>query len=238
MIRNYLFDLYGTLVDIRTDESMPSLWRRMALLLSLQGAAYEAEELRGAYLALAACALEMQVQRLPDASKPYAEPEIRWVFRALYAQKGFTVSAEKADDAALIFRTLSLRHIRLYPGAREVLMTLRTRGMGVYLLSNAQSAFTMPELGKLGLTPLFDGIVLSSDAGVKKPDRAIFEHILSKYGLRPEECVMVGNDGEADAGGAAGAGIQSRYIHTKQSPSRPAVLPEGCREIRSLRELL
>ena len=34
MIEAYIFDLYGTLVDIRTDESMPTLWRRMAVFLS------------------------------------------------------------------------------------------------------------------------------------------------------------------------------------------------------------
>ena len=34
MIQNYIFDLYGTLVDIHTDESMPALWKRMALFMS------------------------------------------------------------------------------------------------------------------------------------------------------------------------------------------------------------
>ena len=50
MIENYIFDLYGTLVDIRTDESTSSFWRRMALFLSLQSAAYGPEELRLSYL--------------------------------------------------------------------------------------------------------------------------------------------------------------------------------------------
>lgn len=30
MYKNYFFDLYGTLVDIRTDERKPSLWRGAA----------------------------------------------------------------------------------------------------------------------------------------------------------------------------------------------------------------
>ena len=34
MIQAYLFDLYGTLVDIRTNEAKPSLWKRLALLLT------------------------------------------------------------------------------------------------------------------------------------------------------------------------------------------------------------
>lgn len=235
---NYIFDLYGTLVDIHTDESMPGLWKRMALLLSLQGAAYAPAELKKAYHA----ALEEQVQqramKLPTIEKAHIEPNILNVFISLYAQKEVTISREKAADTALCFRTLAMGHIRLYPGAEEVLRVLRNRGQGVYLLSNAQAAFTVPELNKLGLASLFDGIVLSSDVGVKKPDKAIFEHILSKYRLRTESCLMIGNDEEADMLGAAAIGMAGRYIHTKQSPGRRHILPASCREIGDLKELL
>ena len=41
-----IFDLYGTLVDIHTDENQPSLWQRMAGFAASQGAHYEAEEMR------------------------------------------------------------------------------------------------------------------------------------------------------------------------------------------------
>ena len=238
MIQTYLFDLYGTLVDIHTDESMPSLWTRMAMFLSMKGAAYGPKELRSAYEDLVAKEKRRQAEKLPLPSRHFAEPEIRHVFRALFALRGIEADANEVEDAAVVFRSLSLRRIGLYPGAKETLQTLRQRGKGVYLLSNAQAAFTMPELHMLGLAPLFDGVVLSSDAGIQKPDRAIFEHILSKYGLRPEACLMIGNDAEADILGAAGAGIGARYIHTKQSPPRLGALPEGCREIGDLRELL
>ena len=238
MIETYIFDLYGTLVDIRTDESMPFLWRLMALFLSLQGAAYGQKELHRVYQEAVAEEIDRCAARLPDVPKEHIEPDILQVFESLYTRKGVSASPERVADAALLFRTLSLRHIRLYPQAGEVLRTLRARGKGVYLLSNAQAAFTVPELNKLGLTPLFDGILLSSDASVKKPDQAIFRQLLKKYGLRPESCLMIGNDGTADIQGAAAVGMESRYIHTSISPDRPASLPKTCREIISLQELL
>lgn len=238
MIENYIFDLYGTLVDIHTDETKPSFWKRVAILYSLQGAAYGPDELRAAYHA----AVEMEMDRLaaafPSIPREHVEPDILKVFGMLYDQKGVKASAEKISDTALFFRTLSLAHLRLYPGVREILAALRARGKGVYLLSNAQAAFTVPELNKLGLVSCFDGIVLSSDAGVKKPDKAIFERLLSNYGLRPGSCVMVGNDQQADMWGAATVAMAGRYIHTKLSPDRSGPLPPNCREIGSLRELL
>ena len=238
MIQSYIFDLYGTLVDIHTDESMPSLWRRMATLYTFQGASYTPQELKKAYLA----AVEEQIDHCaalrPHVIKDHIEPDILDVFAFLYAQKGVPATEERLRDTALFFRTLSLRKLKLYPNVVQVLRGLRARGKGIYLLSNAQSAFTMPELHRLGMVSLFDGIVLSSDVGVKKPDKAIFEHLLSKYGLCPETCLMIGNDEAADMGGAASVGISGRYIHTKQSPERQNALPETCREIKSLSELL
>lgn len=47
---NYLFDLYGTLVDIHTDEEKLELWEKMSLFYGYYGAAYTAAELHEAYL--------------------------------------------------------------------------------------------------------------------------------------------------------------------------------------------
>ena len=38
--KNYIFDFYGTLVDIETDESSPVLWDTMAQIYQSYGANY------------------------------------------------------------------------------------------------------------------------------------------------------------------------------------------------------
>ena len=43
---NYIFDLYGTLVDIHTNESKASLWKNMAQIFSMMGVTYTAPELK------------------------------------------------------------------------------------------------------------------------------------------------------------------------------------------------
>ena len=47
--QNYIFDLYGTLADIHTDENAPRLWDAMRAYYRKQGAPYRPEELRKAY---------------------------------------------------------------------------------------------------------------------------------------------------------------------------------------------
>ena len=49
---NYIFDLYGTLVDIHTDEEKTELWEILAQFYGYYGAVYTAEELKNAYACL------------------------------------------------------------------------------------------------------------------------------------------------------------------------------------------
>ena len=49
MYSNYIFDLYGTLIDINTDESSNEFWYKLSLFYSFKGAIYIAEELKTTY---------------------------------------------------------------------------------------------------------------------------------------------------------------------------------------------
>ena len=45
---NYVFDLYGTLVDIHTDEEPRELWEKLVLFFGYYGAHYTPEDLKDA----------------------------------------------------------------------------------------------------------------------------------------------------------------------------------------------
>lgn len=49
MYKNCVFDLYGTLIDINTDEWSIELWEKMAVYYGYKGAIYTAEELNEEY---------------------------------------------------------------------------------------------------------------------------------------------------------------------------------------------
>ena len=166
----------------------------MARYCSLGGAAYAPSELRECYLAL--CAEETAaLAKKSGLGEDEVEIELRHVFRRLYAEKGVRVSAARLDDTAIAFRALSYTSTpRLMPGARRTLDGLRQRGARLFLLSNAQSCFTVPELRLLGLSKSFDQIFLSSDFGCKKPSAAFFHAAMAAAGVTAEEIVMVGND--------------------------------------------
>ena len=218
--RAYVFDLYGTLCDIRTDEESRALWEKTALYYTENGAPYSGPALRRAYLRL--CKAEQARHR-----DPLYEIELRKVFRALYTEKGVTPGKRRVEDTALFFRIQSLKKLRRYDWVLPTFAALRERGAGLYLLSNAQSCFTVPELRALGLQDAFDGVLISSDAHVKKPSPRIARKLLDAYGLRAADCLMVGNEQGCDVGVAHAAGMDALYLQAETSrPYDPAVRAE------------
>ena len=123
-----------------------------------------------------------------------AEPDLRKVFTRLYEEKGVPCNGLLAKMTAVTFRALSREYLKVYDGVKELLSELREQGKGVYLLSNAQTDFTRPEIEMLGLTKYFDGIFISSEEGCRKPSPLFFERLLERFGLDPGESIMIGND--------------------------------------------
>jgi len=76
-------------------------------------------------------------------------------------------------------------------GSVEILKRLKQKGYGVYLLSNFHKQAYNEVFGKYDFLQLFDGIVISSDILMIKPEKEIFLHTCSKYGLKPEESVFI-----------------------------------------------
>ncbi len=210
MYKNYIFDFYGTLVDIRTDESKAVLWEKMSEIYSAWGAVYTAEELKKEYKKL----VEAEAEKLPE----HGEPDLRTVFADLFKNKDVACDESMVKGIAITFRALSREKLYVYEGVKEALSELKKKGKGVYLLSNAQTDFTRPEIEMMGLTEYFDDIFISSEAGYKKPSKEFYKRLLDTFSLDPKTCLMVGNDETADIAGAVIMGMDSLYLHTECSP--------------------
>ena len=213
-----IFDLYGTLVDIRTDEKKPELWERIALFYAFYGAEYTPDELHQGYDCLTAEMSAGKAGIRKDAHEAYPEIRIEDVFMALFRKKGIDADEVLSRHAGQFFRILSMEHLKLYNGTKEMLSALRDGGKKVYLLSNAQKVFTEYEMNALGITPYFDGIFISSEHECKKPDVRFFEKLIHTYGIERDRAVMVGNDGVCDIEGAKNAGLATLYVRTEISP--------------------
>lgn len=205
--QNYIFDLYGTLIDIHTDEEDEKLWEALAKFYCKHNAKYNATEIQNAYLTNVAVQLDIS-----------EEIRVEDVFRQLFTDKGVNADDTLVLETCRFFRDTSTEYIRLYPWSIPILEKLKSEGKNIYLLSNAQRSFTEHELDALGLTKYFDVIMISSDCGVKKPNLMFFKMLMKRCGLSGKECLFVGNDEICDIFGAKKAGMDTFYIHSNCSP--------------------
>ena len=97
------------------------------------------------------------------------------------------------------------------PGAKKFCEYLKARGYKVYVLSNACNDFYnyFPRFKEVSY---FDGVMVSSDVHMIKPDKDIFEYFLSTYGLEAEECLFI-DDVLPNVEGAKECGIYTFHFH-------------------------
>lgn len=222
-----IFDLYGTLVDIHTEEN-DTVWEKTALFFGFYGADFSGPALKRAFqnsLTVREAQAGQDYECFPDI--PFEE-----IMADLFRSRGITEQTEDLGvQAAQLFRILSIEYLRLYPQVLEALSSLREKGFRLWLLSNAQRVFTAYELRALALDSCFDGVYLSSDYRSRKPDRRFFDVLIREQNLNAEKCLMIGNDRETDIAGAKAAGLSTLYLHTNLTPSdqanaNPAMHPE------------
>ena len=79
--KNYIFDFYGTLVDIETDEASPVLWDTMAQIYQSYGATYTGESLQARYKELVQQAEEDLAK---EKQVTYPEIDLTVIFVQLY----------------------------------------------------------------------------------------------------------------------------------------------------------
>ena len=85
----YIFDLYGTLVDIHTDEHSMSLWGKVALVYAYYGATYGPEELNqrfGELIHRAEVDLKQALEEDPHYSHEASADRIK-MFSELFCRK-------------------------------------------------------------------------------------------------------------------------------------------------------
>lgn len=98
-IQNILFDFYGTLAGIHTDESRKELWRCLSVWYQSHGAAYTPLQLRRDYRQSV-----QEEKRLASARHPqYTALDIRIesVFERLYAGRDVHASSDVIAETAL-----------------------------------------------------------------------------------------------------------------------------------------
>jgi putative hydrolase of the HAD superfamily len=137
-------------------------------------------------------------------------------------------------SARLFARFEDPRTFVLYPGARELLRSLRERGLTIGLISNWSERLRRL-LDALDLSPAFDFVLCSAELRLEKPDPAIFATALRRAGATGERCLHAGDHVERDARAALACGIPAVLVDHAGRLGTAEQAP--CPVVRNLGEL-
>jgi HAD superfamily hydrolase (TIGR01509 family) len=207
-----LIDVGGTLWPdgwpwVRDDEIRTTRLRR-----ALPGLG--AEEAASLLRALDESAASLADSLEQDMDGYVAEPLRRHGFEGSAEQVAATV-----DAMCLPARSL----VELFPGAAELLDSVRSAGLGCVIVSNTYwrtGEAMRRDFEALGVAAPIDAIVSSADVGYRKPHPAMFEAALAAAGAPAAACAMVGNSEAKDVLPAKRLGM--RVIRVAIEEPRPA----------------
>lgn len=215
-IRGIIFDVNGTLIDIQTDEGREDIYRAISHFLTYQGISLHRGEVRDLYFQI------MERQR-KESNEAYPEFDAVAIFREIIESNAgdFTRSLPDAKlkqmplFLAELYRGISRNKLRLYPEVKDVLEGLRLR-YRLAAISDAQSAYAVPELQAVGLLDYLKPIIVSGDYGYRKPDKRLFQKVLDELDMGARHVLFVGNDMHRDIFGARQMGIKTVFFSSNQ----------------------
>ena len=206
MIRAVLFDVGGTLHEVHhSPELETSFCQRLLDLLSAHGIA----------LPITAAELAPRLHENAEGYKHWSEQSRLELPGAKiwseYYLKEFHLSEEllspMAEELSWMYDAVRVENVPR-PHMRETIRTLHDEGLKIGIISNIISATFVPRLLEdYGIADLMSCVIMSSTAGVRKPDAAIFEKAAAECGVPCGEMAYVGDTLSRDVLGCRNAGV-------------------------------
>jgi putative hydrolase of the HAD superfamily len=201
MIRTVTFDAANTLIRLTSPAT-----QTYAEVAHRFGAVLDPARLNQAYLRA-----WKEQPRPPDQIGPRADDGRSW-WRELVATT-LILAQYRVDPFPDYFDAVYEEFTRpgiweLTPGVSQVLGALNRAVIRLGVVSNFDRRL-YSILQNLGIVDQFEHIIISSEVGAEKPSPRIFEEVLRRFQIGPEEVLHVGDEEETDGIGARSVGISA-----------------------------
>jgi len=130
-----------------------------------------------------------------------------------------------AQQAAVNYNRYRTKYFKLFPGAVDLLRSLRGRDVKLGLVTNGFSVTHREKIALLQIGDYFDAIFIADEVGMIKPDPLLFAHACQKLERAPAVSAMVGDRYERDIRGAQKAGLFTVWMNVHGANLPPDAPP-------------
>lgn len=159
---------------------------------------------------------------LGDAMPPGYEERLAEVQRGELDEQDLWEALSGRRPALNAFDDAWLGHFHPVPAMFELARELRGRGVRTAVLSNTQHSH-VAIMRRTELLAEFDPVVMSCEAGRRKPEPAVFAHVIERLGLLPKEVLFI-DDVSEYVQAAQRVGLQGLVHSGDPAATRLAVL--------------
>lgn len=219
-----IFDLFGTLVNNFTLSEYNSMLAKMSAALSLPIDNFK----------------KLWSESFKDRITGIHRDQ-RDSFKSICRKLGVKASEEQIEKAFQIRLDFSRRTTIPRPGAVHIINKLRQEGYKAGLISDCTAE--IPLLwNDTPFANIFDATIFSCSVGMKKPDPRVYRIAVEQLGVKPEECLYIGDGSSNELTGALKAGMHPVLIRDRDDSADADLLQreddwKGSK-ITSLKEVL
>ena len=108
----------------------------------------------------------------------------------------------------------------LFDGTFEILDYLKEK-YKLHIITNGFEEIQTKKMINSNIHHYFDKVITSESVGVKKPNPKVFNYALQMVKATPNECMMIGDNLEADIQGAINCGIKAIHYNSEKNSKIP-----------------
>ena len=150
-----------------------------------------------------------------------------------FKKLNFDIHDEMIDKLAIDYIEHLSDFNHLIPNTILILDKLKLK-YNMHIITNGFKEVQRKKLEKSKLIQYFQTITISEDVGVKKPDKFIFNHAISKAKARIDNSIMIGDNYNADILGANNIGMKSIYFNfhkTQEKEEKNIIIIQDLKQI-------
>ncbi len=203
MHHNFLFDLDQTLLDFHASE-----YKALGIVLRARGLSFSDEIYRAFKAYNQSLWLELEKGRI-SRTELFTKR-----FQDIFTRcEGDTAGLDPLKVNDDFIRTMSVNGVPM-DGALEFVRRVKENipYARIYIASNGATINAKGRIASTGLDRYIDGLFISEDMGVTKPDVAFFDLCLDRIGEPKSSCIMIGDSLSSDMLGAKNASLDSVWF--------------------------
>ncbi len=140
-----------------------------------------------------------------------------WLRRSL-AVAEIDVTETEFRELNQVYRDQRSSRAEAIAGWPQALAAARAHGPVGLITNFNDGPMQRQKIRGAGLEGQFDGVYISGEVGVWKPEPGIFEYAANDLGVDPRDCVHIGNNVQSDVEGALAAGMAAVLVEEDDRP--------------------